>query len=74
MSELLKRVAAKARTDDLKMQKVGSAFLTHRHVGAQETVYRILSLPMKQLSRSVVFVDITTKHERITVLCPETPS
>ena len=70
MGELLKRVAAEARTDELKTQlrKVGSAFLTHREVSAQEAVYRILSLPMKQLSRSVVFVDTNPKHERIAVL------
>ena len=70
MGELLKRVAAEARTDDLKTQlrKVGSAFLTHREVSAQEAVYRILSLPMKELSRSVVFVNTNPKHERIAVL------
>ena len=70
MGELLKRVAAEARTEELKMQmrKVGSAFLTHREVSAQEAVYRILSLPMKQLSRSVVYVDTNPKHERIAVL------
>ena len=57
MGQLLKQVAAEARTDEIKQQlrKVGSAFLTHREVSAQEAVYRILSLPMKQLSRSVVY-------------------
>ena len=30
--------------------------------------YRILSLPMKQLSRSVVFVDTNPKNERFAVL------
>ena len=45
MGELYKRVAAEARTD-----KVGSAFLTHREVSAQEAVFRLLSLPMKQIS------------------------
>ena len=70
MGELLKRVATEDRTDELKCQltKVGSAFLTHREVSAQEAVYRILSLPMKQLSRSVVFVDTNPKKERIAVL------
>ena len=70
MGELLKRVAAEARTDELKKQlrKVGSAFLTHREVSTQEAVYRILSLPMKQLSRSVVFVDTNPKNEQIAVL------
>ena len=33
-----------------------------------EAVYHILSIPMKQLSRSVVFVDTNPKHERIAVL------
>ena len=70
MGVLLKQVASEARTDELKqqMRKVGSAFLTHREVSAQEAVYRILSLPMKQLSRSVVFVDTNPKNERIAVL------
>ena len=70
MGELLKQVASEARTEELKVQmrKVGSAFLTHREVSAQETVYRILSLPMKQVSRSVVFVDTNPKNERIAVL------
>ena len=70
MGDLLKRVACESRTDELKTQlrKVGAAFLTHREVSAQEAAYRILSLPMKQLSRSVVFVDTNTKNERISVL------
>ncbi len=70
MGELLKNVAAEARTEELKIQmrKVGSAFLTHRKVSAQEAVYRILSLPMKRLSRSVVFVDTNSKNDRIAVL------
>lgn len=64
MGELLKRVASEARTEELKVQmrKVGSAFLTHREVSAQEAVHRILSLPMKQQSRSVVFVDTNQKR------------
>ena len=68
--ELLKRVASEARTDELKSQlrKVDSAFLIHREVSAQEAVYRILSIPMKELSRSIVFVNTNRKSERITVL------
>ena len=70
MGELLKRVAAESRTDELKMQlrKVGSAFLTHIELSAQEAVYRLLSTPMKLLSISVVFVNTNPKHERIAVL------
>ena len=31
-------------------------------------MYRILSLPMKQLSRSIVYVDTNPKQERIAIL------
>ena len=70
MGVLLKQVAAEVRTDELRTQlkKIGSAFLNHREVSAQEAVYRLLSLPMKQLSRAVVFVDTNAKKERIAVL------
>ena len=70
MGDLLKQEACESRTDELRIQltKVGNAFLTHREVSAQEAAYRILSLPMKQLSRSVVFVDTNPKNERIAVL------
>ena len=69
MGELLKRVANET-TNDLKAQikKVGSAFLTHREVSAQEAAYRILSIPLKQLTRQVVFVDTNPKNERVAVL------
>ena len=70
MGELLKQVAAETRTDELKTQlkKVSSAFLSHREVSTQEAVYRIRSLLMKQLSRSVEFVNTNPKNERIAVL------
>ena len=52
MGKLLKQVATETRTEELSSQlrKVGTAFLTHREVSAQEAVYRILLLPVKQLS------------------------
>ena len=70
MGELLKQVASESRTEELKLQmrKVGSAFLTHSEVSVQESVYRILLLPMKQVSWSVVFVDTNPKNEIIAVL------
>ena len=56
MGVLLKQVAAEGRTDKLKTQlkMIAAAFLNHREVSAQEVVYRLLSLPMKQLSRVVM--------------------
>ena len=64
MGQLLQCVASEARTDELK-QQVGSTFLTHRELSAQEAAYRILFLPTKQLSRSVVFIDSISKSERV---------
>ena len=63
MGALLKHVAHENRSDDLvkQLRKVGSAFLTHREVSAQEAAYRLL-LPMRQLSRSVVFINTNRKE------------
>ena len=49
--------------------RLGSVFLNHREVSAQEAVYRILSLPLKQLSRKM-FVNALPKEERVTLLKP----
>ena len=63
MGELLKHVATETRTEELKAQ-----ILNHREVSAQEAAYRILPLPMKSMSRQVVFVDTNAKKDRIGVL------
>ena len=70
MSELLKTVSNEVRTEELttQLRRIGTAFLTHREISAQEAVYRLLSMPMKRLSRSVIFVDTTVKEKRIAVL------
>ncbi len=72
MGELLKQVSKECRGEQIKTQlrRLGSVFLTHREVSAQEAVYRILSLPLKQLSRKVVFVNTSPKEERVTLLKP----
>ena len=72
MSELLRQVSREHRGEDIKIQlkKLKTAFLNHREVGAQEAVYRILSLPLKQLSRKVIFINSSPKQERVTMLKP----
>ena len=44
MGELLKRVAAQYKS---QLRKVGSAFLTHREVSAQEAVYSRLTANLR---------------------------
>ena len=70
MGELLKSVSNEVRNEELSVQlrRVGTAFLTHREVSAQEAVYRLLSMPMKRFTRSVIFVDTNPKDQRIAVL------
>ena len=70
MSELLRQVSREHRGEDIKVQlkKLKAVFLNHREVGAQEAVYRILSLPLKQLSRKVIFINSSPKQERVTML------
>ena len=60
MGVLLKQVAAEVRTNELRTQlrKIGSAYLEHKKVNAQEAAYRIMSMPKKQLSKSVVFLTL----------------
>ncbi len=67
MGELLKQVSKESNDLVIRAQlrRLGSVFLNHREVSAQEAVYRILSLPLKQLSRKVVFVNTNFKKDRV---------
>ena len=72
MSELLKQVGNESRTEDIteQLRRLGSAFLHNREVSAQEAAYRLLSILMKQLSPSVVFLNTNTSDQRIGLLKP----
>ncbi|XP_052681371.1 uncharacterized protein LOC128162243 [Crassostrea angulata] len=47
------------------MKKIGSAYLHHREVSAQEAVYRVCNLKMKESSRKVVFVPVGDNPVRL---------
>ena len=72
MSELLKQVRNESRTEDIteQLRRLGSTFLHNQEVSAQEAAYRLLSIPMKQLSRSVVFLNTNASDQRIGLLKP----
>ena len=72
MGELLKQVSKESGSEDIRTQlrRLGSVFLNHREVSAQEAVYRILLLPLKQLSRKVIFINTATKEDRVSLLKP----
>ena len=72
MGELLKHVSKECRGDDIRSQlrKLGSTFLNHRELSMQESAYRILSLPLKKLSRKCVFIYTDPKNERLAMTKP----
>ena len=72
MSELLSRVAKECRSETIQTQvkKLGDAFMSNREVSAQESAYKILSIPLKQLSRKVVFVSADARNTRPRLLKP----
>lgn len=47
-------------------KKIGSAYLTHREVTAQEAVYRVCNLRMKVASRKVIFIPVGENPTRMT--------
>ena len=72
MGELLKQVVKETRGDDIRTQlrKLGTTFLNRREVSAQETAFRLLSMPLKRQSRTVVFINTDPKNERATLTKP----
>jgi hypothetical protein len=52
------------------MKTVAKKFLTHREISAQEAVYRLLSLPLVQGSRQVVFIATDLPHKRTRLFKP----
>ena len=52
------------------MNAVAKKFLTHREISAQEAVYRLLSLPLVQGSREVVFIPTDLPQNRTRIFKP----
>ena len=73
MGELLKQVSKECRDLDIrtKLKKLGSVFLNNREVSSQEAAMRILSIPMKKLSRTVTFINTDPLSNRTAVLKPK---
>ncbi|XP_062591494.1 uncharacterized protein LOC134252984 [Saccostrea cucullata] len=69
MGMLLKQTKIEAEEGNLDarntLKKIGSAYLHHREVSAQEAVYRVCNLKMKECSRKVVFVPVGENPTRL---------
>ena len=70
MGLLLKQTSVEAQEGNLSarktMKKIGSAYLHHREVSAQEAVYRVCNLRMKECSRKTVFIPVGENPTRLT--------
>nr|XP_022331917.1 uncharacterized protein LOC111129740 [Crassostrea virginica] len=70
MGMLLKQTKIEAEEGNASarstLKKIGSAYLNHREVGAQEAVYRVCNLKMKECSRKVVFIPVGENTTRLT--------
>lgn len=70
IGELLKQTCKEYKDKDIMtmLKCLGSTFMNHREVSAQEAVYRLLSIPYKHLSRQVVWICTDAKPDRTGVL------
>ena len=73
MGELLKQTALEHKNETIKtqMRKLGTRYLNNREVSAQESVYRMLSLPLKKSTRQVIFVNSGPPEDRVKILKPK---
>ncbi|XP_062612709.1 uncharacterized protein LOC134274433 [Saccostrea cucullata] len=69
MGMLLKQTQVEAAEGNLSahdtIKRVGSAYLNHREVSAQEAVYRVCNLKMKESSRKVIFIPVGENPTRL---------
>lgn len=72
LGDILKAVSASGEHLGPKtsMKSVAKKFLTHREVSAQEAIYRLMSLPLVQGSRQIVFVPTDLPEQRTRLFKP----
>jgi len=72
MGEVLRSAKKEHSDKDIRTQvkKIGSVFLTHREVSAQEAVFRLLGLTMLSCSVKRVFVPTDLPDNRVRISKP----
>lgn len=74
MSNLLHEACEEARNGNMSLKQqvrqIGNKFLTHVEISAQEAAYLILQMPLRNSSRSVVFVNTNEPGQRTFLLKP----
>jgi hypothetical protein len=72
LSDLLRNASKQAHNTNLQQQlkHLGNVFLNHREVSAQEAIYRVLPIPLKRTSVSVVFIPSDMEEDRVRLVKP----
>ena len=69
MSELLQKACKEAKQGQMNLKqqfrRIANKFVNNVEISAQEAVYLLLQLPLKQSSRQVVFINTGLPEERI---------
>ena len=75
MSALLEADAKEARKENSDIKKqvrhIGNVFSNSVEVGAQEVIYLALQIPLKKLTREVVYINTCASRERVFLLKPK---
>ena len=73
MSQMPKGAAIAMHDADIKdrLNHIGSRFLDHRELSAQEAVYRILGLPLKISNVQLVWIPTDLPGDKIRLLMPQ---
>lgn len=70
LGDILKAVSASGEHLGPKTSMRCKKILTHREVSAQEVIYRLMSLPLVQGSRQIVFVPTDLPEQRTRLFKP----
>ena len=74
ISELLREACTDARQGNAgikqQVRDIGSKFVNNVEIGAQEAVYIVLQLPMRKVSRQIIFINTSLPEERVQLLKP----
>ena len=74
ISELLREACSEAIKGNLNIKQqvrdIGSKFVYNGEISVQEAVYTVLDLPMRKVSRQIVFINTSPPSERVELLKP----
>lgn len=71
LKSILQKCIGEKTDANLRILKLGNAFLNAQQMSAQLAIYLILSIPLYHCSRSFSFINTSPSHERAFILKPQ---